>query len=72
MHSSSLARVATKESLVTESVDEFSLLPIRSSSVKYDNLLLMLSATLTSFVCKSEHKIIVTSHYCIRHVIIEL
>jgi radical SAM superfamily enzyme len=52
MHSSSLARVATNESLVTESVDEFSLLPTRSSSVKYDNLLLILSATLTSFVCK--------------------
>lgn len=34
MHSSSLARVATKESLVTESVEEFSLLPTRSSSVK--------------------------------------
>ena len=51
MHSSSLARVATKESLVTERVAEFNLLATRSSSVKYDSLLLMLSATLTSFVC---------------------
>ena len=34
MHSSSLAKVATNESLVTERVDEFSLLPTRSSSVK--------------------------------------
>ena len=65
-HSSSLARVATKGSLVTKRVAEFSLLPTWSSSVKYESLLLMLSATLTSFVCmvQNNHKTTVNRGRC--------
>ncbi len=51
MQWSSLVRVLVKLSLVTERVDEASLPPTLSNSVKYDSLLLTLSATLTSFVC---------------------